>query len=1040
MSEIAAYLLGQVHIEADGVPVTLPFKQAEALLYYLLVEKEVSRSRIAGLIWGESSDESRVKSSMRNAIYILRKTFGRDFIVEARKNILQINPDYTVRLDLSLLQEEYPSRLDFYSGDFLEDFYLKDNEFYNDWILGCRQLFKRTYLDQLRRCAGRAAAEQRWADCEDACLRLIRLDEFDESGYRRLIEIYRMRGEYSRAIALYAQLEKLLSEELFQTPGQELTNLVEAIKQERNNEVLEIIAQKSTITPAAAPKSAIPFYGRQQEQSLLSSVLGRFLRQDGPAISLSVMGEAGIGKTRLLEKSLEDLRSPDVQIFQTRCYRAEEGYILKPWYSIFEQMLRCFPVQDARDQTFRAAVYRVFPYLSEKDGAPMDQDEITTVSYDDSQRSITHALLQLAETRKLIFFFDDLQWADPTSISLIRDILTTGQNRHILFLFGCRDEHSSYVDSFLEDMKLARFLQVIRLERFNFADTVSLAELLLPDRFSSPETQRQLYRETEGSPFFIIETVNNIKYNGDLADITPNMRDTIRLRTMLLTPTCRTILDLLSLFFDGASFETLLELSNKEEYELIEILDTLMSRQLIREELQTDGIVFQFTHQKILEYVYGELSITKRRILHGKIALCMEGKLKNNDSDVLLYSKLMYHYRMAGNRKQYLRYNIEYVYSYLNRSHEYYPVLNGRQLPRSYAGSVDIVAADSEGMSRILREITDLVEELQGELNDEDRQGFLSDYYHMMGRYHIRKVEYEQGYGYIRQLIDANRSLDSTQCRVNMIKANRQLICIYINRYEPEKMREVIRQSFEILTEQDRPEEFAIWWRLMGLYDIMSGDVPAGIEHLNNAISIFEGSGEKESYLFNLAASYAWLGEAQRCQMHYEEARAYYDRAISICTDHFLAGGIATFYTYAGQSALDSGDLEAAEHYLSEGVDQFSKVELMWGRGIALSYYGQLHLLRGQYREAFSLLTQTERCSRRLESVYEMGVLNRIYAQIAWRMQQKDAGILRSIFSDYLQETPSVYIQRARTLLKNVYAPIEQIYLDQLEEQLGKTM
>ena len=58
MSEISASLLGQVHIEANGVSATLPFKQAEALLYYLLVEKEVPRSRIAGLIWGDTFDES----------------------------------------------------------------------------------------------------------------------------------------------------------------------------------------------------------------------------------------------------------------------------------------------------------------------------------------------------------------------------------------------------------------------------------------------------------------------------------------------------------------------------------------------------------------------------------------------------------------------------------------------------------------------------------------------------------------------------------------------------------------------------------------------------------------------------------------------------------------------------------------------------------------------------------------------------------------------------------------------------------------------
>ena len=120
-------------------------------------------------------------------------------------------------------------------------------------------------------------------------------------------------------------------------------------------------------------------------------------------------------------------------------------------------------------------------------------------------------------------------------------------------------------------------------------------------------------------------------------------------------------------------------------------------------------------------------------------------------------------------------------------------------------------------------------------------------------------------------------------------------------------------------------------------------------------------------------------------------------------------------------------------------MEQFDRVELMWGRGIALSYYGQLHLLRGNYSEAFSLLTRAERCSKRLDSAYEMGVLHRIYAQIAVRMQEPDAGVLRSVFGEYLPEAPAVYIQRARNYLKSIYSPIDQVYLDRLDALLANT-
>lgn len=81
MQKITAELLGSGRILLDGKPVNLPFKQAEALVYYLLVEKETFRPKLADIIWGDSADEHKVQSNMRNAIYVIRREFGRDFLV-----------------------------------------------------------------------------------------------------------------------------------------------------------------------------------------------------------------------------------------------------------------------------------------------------------------------------------------------------------------------------------------------------------------------------------------------------------------------------------------------------------------------------------------------------------------------------------------------------------------------------------------------------------------------------------------------------------------------------------------------------------------------------------------------------------------------------------------------------------------------------------------------------------------------------------------------------------------------------------------------
>jgi len=265
--------------------VSLPFKQAEALLYYLLVEGEVSRAKVADIIWGDRGDEKKIRSSMRNAIYVLRKAFGYDFLQESQKNVIGIHPDCRVDLDISRLTDPR-GELQGYPGDFLEDFHLKDNEYYNDWVQTTRQRFNRICLERLKQEMTRAFDREDWERCEAICLRLLELDEFDESIYCSLMEVYRLRGEYSKATALYAQLQKLFAEELFQAPGQEATRLMESIKDLRNQKVTEIIAQKSQ--PEQKVQGEL-FYGRIEElerDGFLENVPGKgcFVAAQDPAL------------------------------------------------------------------------------------------------------------------------------------------------------------------------------------------------------------------------------------------------------------------------------------------------------------------------------------------------------------------------------------------------------------------------------------------------------------------------------------------------------------------------------------------------------------------------------------------------------------------------------------------------------------------------------------------------------------------------------------------------------------------------------------
>ena len=76
MSKIVCKLFGVPKITKDGQSVFLPYAKINALLYYILVSKVVSRDEVVGLLWPDE-DEKIAKKNLRNAIYQAKKSWGR---------------------------------------------------------------------------------------------------------------------------------------------------------------------------------------------------------------------------------------------------------------------------------------------------------------------------------------------------------------------------------------------------------------------------------------------------------------------------------------------------------------------------------------------------------------------------------------------------------------------------------------------------------------------------------------------------------------------------------------------------------------------------------------------------------------------------------------------------------------------------------------------------------------------------------------------------------------------------------------------------
>ena len=119
MAQLKAKLFGTPRITADGRVLSLPYKKADALLYYLLLKRRAARSELIGLLWPDTDSQTALKN-LRHAIYSVRKGLGWDPFSDGQRTVLEIKPETEIWCDVSEFLTTGDPAL--YSGEFLGGF------------------------------------------------------------------------------------------------------------------------------------------------------------------------------------------------------------------------------------------------------------------------------------------------------------------------------------------------------------------------------------------------------------------------------------------------------------------------------------------------------------------------------------------------------------------------------------------------------------------------------------------------------------------------------------------------------------------------------------------------------------------------------------------------------------------------------------------------------------------------------------------------------------------------------------------------------
>ncbi len=388
------------------------------------------------------------------------------------------------------------------------------------------------------------------------------------------------------------------------------------------------------------PSPKWPFVGRDLELDQLNQAWNT--AREGRAHLVLVSGEPGIGKSRLALELGRRVRAEGHVVASARAYEAA-GRL--PWGPVVD-LLRSDALRshiDTLGTVWRAELARLLPELLEASPPPAPSR-----SGDLAQR---HRLFDavsraIVGDRPRLLIIDDLQWCDAETIELIGFVVRSGQTAPVLIVGTVRSEEIpehhplvGLVDALGHDQAVT----TVPLDRLDEATTATLAARLRNAEEIDPELAARLWAETEGNPLFVIEVLRaGVSPEGRQAALTPTMRAVLGARLGQLPDGARRLAEVAAVIGRSFSVGLLVSATGIGEPELVDDLDELWRRRIIRDQ----GLTYDFSHDKLRAVALEMLSPARRRQLHRAVAEAIAVEF-GHDLDAAS-PQLAAHYDQAG--------------------------------------------------------------------------------------------------------------------------------------------------------------------------------------------------------------------------------------------------------------------------------------------------------------------------------------------------------------------------------------------------------
>jgi DNA-binding SARP family transcriptional activator/predicted ATPase len=899
-------LFGGFCLTAAGQPVPgFHSPRLQSLLAYLVLHRDTPQARqwLAALLWPNAPD-SQARTNLRKTILFLRQALPEtDVFLKCDGTLLQWRVDAPFTSDVTdfesaLAAGAFEKAAALYTGDFLPGMY-------DEWIQPERERLFQIYQQTLEHLIRQKEDAGDYTAALNFAQQLLHNDPLREEVHRHVMRLYDLKGDRAAALYAYQQCAALLQRELNVAPSPATRQVYECLLSHKGNSAQGV--------PLAG---AFPLVGRAAEWARLRETW-QSAAQGNPRLVL-ISGEAGIGKTRLAEELLAWVDRQGLPVSSAYCYAAEGASAYAP----VTTWLRAQSLSHL-ELVWRSEIARLLPELA-KDASGVNIPGPLTQAWQRQRfhEALARAVLgaDLTECQPHLFLLEDLQWCDGDTLAWLNYLLRYNARARLLVVGTLRSEatpEDGPLPTLLADLRRRSLLTEIGLQPLNPMDTTRLGESAL-GQVMDAETAASLYRETEGNPLFIVEFARaGLAQAVDAEDVgtaglPPLVQAAVASRLTQLSQPAQHTMHLAAVIGREFTFEVLCRASGQDEETLVDALDELWQRRVIREQGKN---AYDFSHDKLRQVAYASLSATRRRRLHKQAAEALSIVYAQHSDPVS--GQIGWHYEQAGENQAAAEWlwkagngsarigaYVEAV-AYLKRALALFPVDDPRRAELlCRIGTESAIPYGGDQEMAYLRQGLDLAQEI-GDHKTMARASLSMS--HAMST---------RGQNFDATCL-AQTALAHAETVNDQETRSRALISLgtlaYYRREYTQAMQYLekgltIFQSLDNSQVQNASDTLAHTLNFMGLTCMDQGDFEAAGRHWHQALDLCEKSGNRPVQTA-LVINLAWMSFVRG---DYDAAETRQLEAIQLCREIGDHGGLAVAHNTLGHVALHKEQIDAA--------------------------------------------------------------------------------------------------------------------------------